>query len=63
MTHLDFYMQIALLFNVFPGTMKDKIKRLFYVTGQETENIKSSNDFSPPLSYSTWNFLPGITLG
>lgn len=64
MTHLDcFYIQMALLFNVFPGTIKERIKGLLYETGQETENIESNNDFSLPLNYSTWNFLPSITLG
>lgn len=57
MTHLDcLYIQMAFLFNVFPETMKDKIKGLFYATGQEIENIKSK-DFSLPVGYSTWNFL------
>lgn len=64
MTHLDcFYRQMALLFNVFPGTMKDRIKGLFYVTGQESESIQSSKDFSLPIRYSTWNLLPSITSG
>lgn len=34
MTHLDcFYIQMPLLSNVFPETMKDKVKGLFYATG------------------------------
>lgn len=64
MTHLDcFYIQMALRFNVFPGTTKHRIKGLFYVTGQESESIQINKDFSLPTGYSTWNLLPSIALG
>lgn len=54
MTYFDcFYIQMAFFFNSFPGTMKDKIKGLFYVTRKETKNIKTNKDFSLPVSYST----------
>lgn len=52
-----FNTQMALLFNVFPETMKDRIKRLFCVTGRKSESIQSNKDFSWPVGYSTWNIL------
>lgn len=50
-------------FQCIPRNNKERIKGLLYETGQETENIESNNDFSLPVNYSTWNFLPSITLG